>query len=213
MAHPPPALTLDALAKPEIEVHQPPALTHDFSEISEDKSAVSQADISSITSLNSLAIQIQELRNDLKTIAMDDTGPRSSDNQGPVNNMTVSVKEKKNVLPGDIYKIKLNQVSVEDKYVEVMPQFYRSGDPGPEWNPQMCRVKDGHALYHNSFDQMLVHNKGVHFRTLGAMEITKEDLKRKITKRSPGPNLSQPEVILEKFGDMKINRKIITKTN
>ena len=142
---------------------------------------------------------------------MDDTGPRSSDNQGPFNSMTVSVKEKKNVLPGDIYEIKLNQVSVEDEYVAVMPQFYRTGDPGPEWNPQMCRVKDGHALYQNSSDQMLVHNKGVHFRTLGAVKITKEDLKRKITRRSPGPNLSQPEVALEKFGDMKINRKIMTK--
>ena len=208
MAYPPPALTMDDLVNIDTDNVAKSSQTsnHPLSE-QQNNSSTSQVDSSSIT-LEDLAAQLNELRNDLKTkLTLSAMQPTMDQTK----RMTISVNERKTVLPRDTYEIKLNQISLEEDYVAVIPQFLKSSDPGQAWNPQMCRVKNGHAFYQNNSDQMLTHHKGVHFRTIGAVEITKEDLEKKVIRRTPGPDLSQPGDTLETFSEMKINTKIMTK--
>ena len=66
-----------------------------------------------------MANQIKELRNYLRTITKSiETVPKPvDDNHEPVKTLTISLKEKTDVLPEDVYEIQLNQITLEDEYV------------------------------------------------------------------------------------------------
>lgn len=198
VAHPPPAITLDELAR--------------HNSVISDKSA-NVSSISPLT-LEDLASQIQLLRSEMK--GTDQAGPKieklmtKSMSSVPTHSSTIHINNKKGVLPMDVYQIKLNSVDIDQEFVTVIPQFNKPDDPGPEWLPQICKVQDGHALYQNNHDQSLLHTKGVHFHTVSAVEMSKKDLNKPIVKRTPGPNLAKPCDIIERLKEVKVNNKIMT---
>ena len=146
IAHPPPVLTTEDCGQSVIS----------------DKSV----DFSSIVTKDDLKQQFKLLREEI-------SAPKRStavDTFEDVNNVklndiancsTVHVMVKKNLLPGGVYKIKLNSAQVKEEYIAVIPQFNRLDHPGPEWRPQICKIENGHALYENNSDKILFHPKGV----------------------------------------------------
>ena len=191
LAHPPPALTLNDLSN--------------HNEILSDR----PTELSNIKTLDNLVHQIQELREEIK-LQNQPSADESKIIMKPATSPTIFVKDKKSVLPGDVYKIKLNSCSLDQEYVTVMPQFHKIEDLGPEWTPQVCKVEDACALYHNESDKMLSHRKGVHFYTMSAVEMTKENLVTQVKTRPLGPDFSKPCDIMERLAEMKINKKIMT---
>ena len=131
-------------------------------------------------------------------------------NQIPLKNSTVHMREKKSLLPGGVYDIKLNSAEVQNEYVAVLPQFHKHDHPGPEWKPQICKIEDGCANYENNSEQTLHHPKGVHFHTIAAVQISNQDLAARVVRRNPGPKLSAPCDMTERLSEMKINKKIMT---
>ena len=194
IAHPPPAITLDELAR-----------HNDV--ISEKPTDVAIQSISPLT-VEDLADQIKLLRSEVRGNARAEimTNPV----KGPVISSTVHINKKKSVLPEDVYEIKLNATNLQDDYVAVLPQFYKPDDPGPEWLPQICKVQDGHALYENKSDRVLLHSKGVHIHTMAAVGLNNNDLNASIVERTPAPNLAKPCDIVERLREIKVNNKVMT---
>ena len=190
-AHPPPALTLNALTHHEVFSDKP-------------------TDVSSNISFDQLALQIKELRAEMKMSNEISSVCGQQPKISPGQSSTIFVKDKKIVLPGDVYEIKLNSVSLDRDYVTVIPQFQKMDHPGPQWIPQVCKIKNGCALYQNVSDQTLMHHKGVHFHTMSAVEMSKEDLQAKVASKHPGHDLSKPCDVTDTLSEMKINRKAMT---
>ena len=125
--------------------------------------------------------QIKILQNKLNKLSSEDS-PNIEDrlhsskneedlNQSPNLNRTICMKDKKYLLPGDDYEITINAIHIKAKFVSVIPQFFRPEDLGPEWSPQICQIKDGHAIYHNNSGEPLLHAKGASFNTFPARKI------------------------------------------
>ena len=204
LAHPPPAQTIGSFSHPTAVSDHP-------------------VQISSYITSDQLNSQFQQMKTEIMGVLTSST-PRDHQEQvktvdnldvvkpvEPVRGATVHMREKKNLLPGGMYKIKLHSAHWQEENVAVIPQFHKLDHLGPAWSPQICSIEDGNAVYKNVTGQVLQHPGGVHFHTISAPIISSEDLDSTILGRSPGPKLSSSTDVVEKLSEMKINSKIMNK--
>ena len=75
----------------------------------------------------------------------------------------ISLPHSEIVYPGDVLRIPLPTNSQSHGYLSISPSFPLSYDSN-QWNPQVCEVINGVALYENHSDRPLLARKYSHFR-------------------------------------------------
>ena len=124
---------------------------------------------------------------------------------------TISLKEEKYVLPGDVYNIKLSAIKNSEKVI-IIPQPPRvmTLPGGPTWLPQLCAVVDGEAVYVNqSDDEVLHHPKHTHFQAVQTIEHNQATPLLSSIGSSKAPSLIKvgPNALLEQ---VQINTSILS---
>ena len=118
----------------------------------------------------------------------------------------------KTVKPGGAYYLKLNAIQCKSKNIAMIPQFSRLENPGSEWQPQVCAVEDGHAVYQNRSGTFLSHPKGVHFNMAPVSEVSRRQAlaRPRQLPQQESMNLSAPTNIHDGLSDIKINKDILS---
>ena len=81
----------------------------------------------------------------------------------PVAFNAISLPKSQVVFPGEFLQISLPKTLPQAGYISVSPSFLKAYD-SPQWNPQVCEILNGHALYKNVSSSPLIAEKHTHFR-------------------------------------------------
>ena len=127
---------------------------------------------------------------------------------------TISIKNQKFLLPRGQYEIRLEK-HPENKAVLIIPQppklpLKDHEFESPVWDPQICPVVSGNALYTNYSPDPLHHTNNVHFQVIELLELSMEEAMANNNSQSMMVNSASITNIEDLLSEVKVDRSIMS---